>query len=79
MIEILRTNNPVLISYVEALLKEAGLFVAVLDVNASILDGSVGVLPRRIMIAEEEAGAVREILKETEAADSLHPKFLSDA
>lgn len=79
MIEILRTNNPVLISFVEAVLKEAGLFVAVLDVNASILDGSIGMLPRRIMIASEDASAVREILKETEAAGSLHPKFLSDA
>lgn len=76
MIEIVRTNNPVLISFIEATLTEADLFVAVLDSNASIIEGSVGMLPRRIMISEEDAVAVRKLLSGTEAQDELLPGFL---
>jgi putative signal transducing protein len=77
MIEIVRTNNPVLISFIEATLKEADLFVAVLDSNASILDGSIGMLPRRVMISDEDADAVRKVLMDTEAQDELLPAFLN--
>ena len=48
MREIVRTNDAVLITAIEALLKGAGIRHMVLDQNMSVLDGSLGMLPRRI-------------------------------
>ena len=48
MEELLRTNDLVLISFVEALLREAGIEPWVADQNMSIIEGSLGVLPRRV-------------------------------
>lgn len=52
MEELLRTNDVVLISFVENLLDEAGIPFLVVDQNMSVLDGSIGVLPRRILVGE---------------------------
>jgi hypothetical protein len=54
MKELLRTNDPVMINYIEMLLREAEIEPFVLDSNASILEGSIGILPRRITVADEE-------------------------
>ena len=64
MIELLRTNDAVLISYISALLADAGVAAIVLDQHTSILEGSIGALPRRIMVAEEDEAAARDILTE---------------
>lgn len=64
MIEIMRTNDPVLISFVESLLKEAGIAHFVADSNMSILEGSLGVLARRIMVDGEREKEVRQLLKD---------------
>ena len=65
MREIVRTNDPVLITAIEALLKGAGIRHMVLDQNMSVLDGSIGMLPRRIVVdAEYQAGA-RPVLIES--------------
>lgn len=53
MVELLRSNDMVFISAVEALLKELDIIYFVADVHMSILEGSIGVLPRRVMIEEE--------------------------
>jgi Putative prokaryotic signal transducing protein len=50
MIELLRTNDAVLISYVEALLRDSGIDHFVADQNMSILDGSIGIMPRRVLV-----------------------------
>jgi len=47
------TNNLVTISYVESLLKDSNIDFLVLDQNMSILEGSLGIIPRRIMVADE--------------------------
>ena len=73
MKELFRTNNPTVVSYVEHLLNEAGLKGFVLDANASILDGSVGVLPRRIMVIDEDWEAARTLLKEADLEHELKP------
>ena len=52
--ELLKTNNPVLISFVQAVLTEEGIPVLVADQYMSALEGSVGVLPRRLLVAEED-------------------------
>lgn len=54
MVELLRTNDIVLISAIEALLKELGIDYFVADTHMSILEGSIGVLPRRIMVDEDQ-------------------------
>jgi hypothetical protein len=71
MIEIVRTNDPVLISFVEALMRDAGIDFMVADQNMSILEGSIGVLPRRVLVADDEAALARRILIDAGIADEL--------
>ena len=54
MIELLRTNDPVLISWLRALLADLGIEAHVFDTHTSVLEGSAGAIPRRIMVAEED-------------------------
>jgi hypothetical protein len=64
MIEIMRTNDLVLISFVESLLKEARIAHFVADSNMSILEGSLGVLARRVMVDETREREARQLLKD---------------
>lgn len=64
MREILRTNNPVLLSFVEVLLRDAGLEQMVADLNMSVLEGSIGILPRRILVRTEDWTRARRVLDE---------------
>lgn len=75
MIEIMRTTNPVDINYVQALLKDADIFVAIFDDNISIVEGSIGLFPKRVMISEDDTEAVRSLLRDTELQDALLPQF----
>ena len=50
MEELLRTNDVVLISFVEALLRDAGIDHFVADQNMSVIEGSLGILPRRVLV-----------------------------
>ncbi len=63
MIELLRTNDIVLISAVETLLREAGIFVFVADKNMSVLEGSAGFLQRRICTSDDQAEQARALLR----------------
>lgn len=62
MRELLRTNDPVLISFVEALLRGEGIEPIVLDTNMSVLDGSLGILPRRLMVSRDDHGRALAVL-----------------
>ena len=62
MIELVRTNDAVLISFVEALMRDAGIAFIVADQNMSVLDGSLGILPRRILVDSDEIERARSIL-----------------
>ena len=64
MIELVRTNDAVLINALEALLAAAGIDSYVLDRHTSALEGSIGALPRRLMVHEEEAAQARALLME---------------
>lgn len=64
MKELLRTNDPVLISFVASILEDAGLAHVVLDTHMSVLDGSIGALPRRIMVDVDCLGQARQLLDE---------------
>lgn len=64
MREIVRTNDAVLITAIEALLQGANIPHMVLDQNMSVLEGSIGMLPRRVMVADEQVVAARRLLTE---------------
>src|SRR3954462_5600853 len=54
MREVLRSNDPVRLSWLVALLTDAGIAAVVFDNHMSILDGSIGALPRRLMVADDD-------------------------
>ncbi len=54
----------VLISYLEHRLREAGIEALLLDAHMSVLEGSIGALPRRIMVAGDDLAEARRILDE---------------
>ena len=62
MIELLRTNDLVVISFVESLMRDAGIACFVADQNMSIMEGSLGVLARRVMVDADEVDAARKLL-----------------
>src|SRR5690606_35870493 len=62
MRELVRTNNPALLSYIEALLKDAGLSFFIADRNISVVEGSIGAFPRPVLVAEEDEPAARRLL-----------------
>jgi hypothetical protein len=71
--ELLRSNDPVLISAIEALLRAAGFDPYVADQHMSVLDGSLGILPRRLLVAAEDADAARRLLTEAGYGAELRP------
>jgi hypothetical protein len=64
MMELLRSNDPVLISFAEALMKEAGIAYQVADQNMSVMEGTIGILPRRVLVERGRHGDARRILTE---------------
>ena len=73
MRELVRTNDEVLLSAVKALLQSADIPHLVLDQNMSVLEGSLGILPRRILVAEEQLQSARRLLKDAGLAHELAP------
>jgi hypothetical protein len=69
--ELIRTNDVVLVSAVGSLLDGANIDHLVLDNNMSILEGSVGVIPRRILVHEDDNIAARRLLTEAGLAHEL--------
>ncbi len=71
MRELVRTNDAVLISAIEALLKGAQIGHMVVDQNMSVLEGSIGIFPRRILVGEHEFEAAQRLLEEAGFAHEL--------
>jgi hypothetical protein len=71
--ELVRTNDIVLVSAIGALLDGANIHHLVLDQNMSVIEGSLGVLPRRILVHEEDNGEARQILTDAGLAHELRP------
>ncbi|NUR13013.1 MAG: DUF2007 domain-containing protein [Bradyrhizobium sp.] len=71
MRELVRTNDMVLVSAIGALLDSANIHHLVLDQNMSIIEGSLGILPRRILVHEEDAQEARELLTEAGLSHEL--------
>jgi len=64
MKEVLRTNDPVRISYAGALLKDAGIAFDVFDSHTSTLEGSIFAIQKRLVVLDEDADEARKILAE---------------
>lgn len=64
MVELWRTNDLAGLSYAEALLKDAGLTPFILDAHMSVLEGSNGALPRRLVIDGDQAARAKAILRD---------------
>lgn len=73
MKEMLRTNNPVLISFVEALLKDLNIRYFVADQAVSAAEGSIGLFPRRVLVAAEHFAKARELLIDAGLEADLRP------
>jgi hypothetical protein len=73
MRELVRTNDMVLISAIEALLDGARIHHLVFDQNMSVMEGSIGMLPRRVLVPDEDVAAARKLLIEAGLGHELRP------
>ena len=64
MRELVRTNDAVLITAIEALLSGAQIEHMVVDRNMSVLEGSIGIFPRRILVADSQIDDARRLLEQ---------------
>jgi len=62
MREIVRTNDAVLITAIEALFKGANIRHLIFDQNMSVLEGSIGMLQRRILVEDDQVDRARRLL-----------------
>jgi hypothetical protein len=74
MRELVRTNNAVLITAIEALLKGAGIPHFVADGNMSVLEGSLGILPRRVLVPEDHERQARKLMEDAGLGHELRPQ-----
>ena len=63
MKELFKTNDPTLISFATALLRGEDIDCFTLGVHMSVLEGSIGIMPRRVMVANEDLFLARSILR----------------
>ena len=68
MIELLRTNDPVLLSFAESLLVDSGLKHSVEDRQMSVIEGSINALPKRILVAEDQLDEAKQLLADAGVA-----------
>ena len=69
MKELLRTNDIVKLSWLRALLADSGLEALILDQNTSILEGSAGAIPRRLMVLDDDYDQAVRLLAEAGEMD----------
>ena len=73
MKELIRANNPALISFVESLLKELDIHYFVADQAISAAEGSIGMFPKRILVSEDHFDKARDLLIDAGLEDELRP------
>jgi len=64
MREVLKTNNPVRLDFAQVLLADAGIDAEIFDAHMSVMDGSLGILPRRLMVPDDQFARAEAILRE---------------
>lgn len=73
MEELLRTNDMVLVSFVGSLLEEAQIPHMILDSHMSVVEGSLGVLPRRVMVAADHMAEARRLMETNGLGGEMRP------
>lgn len=71
MSELLRSNDPVLISFILASLADEDIEAVVLDQHTSVLEGSIGAIQRRVMVLSEDLDRAKRILADLDIGESL--------
>jgi hypothetical protein len=66
MRELLRSNDPVLMNFAEAVLRQMGIAAVVADQHMSVVEGSIGAFPRRLLVGNEDWAAARRALVEAD-------------
>lgn len=66
MRELIRSTDPVRISFLTALLREADIEPLVMDAYISAVEGSIGAFPRRLMVIEEDFSRAERILRDAD-------------
>ena len=66
MVELIRTNDPVLLSWLTAALRGEDIEAVVLDTHTSVMEGSISAIPRRIMVLDRDLGRARRVLAEAD-------------
>ena len=70
MRDVLRTKDPLELSLALALLKDAAIEHVVVDANISVLEGTIGIFPRRLVVLDEDYEEARGLLREAEILDN---------
>lgn len=73
MAELVRMNDHGLIALIEALLSDAGIPYQVADRNMSVIEGSIGAFPMRVLVLDEDEDEARELLSEADLGHWLRP------
>lgn len=71
MKEILRTTDPTIIAFCTALLRGEDIDCFVLDVHMSVLEGGIGLFPKRLVVAPRDAFMARAVLRDNDVQDVL--------
>ena len=69
---ILKTVNPATLSFAEAVLKEARIESFIMDQNVSIIDGSIGIIPRRLMVIHDDYDDAAKAMKDAGLGDEVY-------
>ncbi|MGE0629526.1 MAG: DUF2007 domain-containing protein [Hyphomicrobiaceae bacterium] len=71
MREIMRTNDIVVLSFAENVLRQTGIEPIVMDANMSVMEGSIGMFPRRLMVADDDEARARRALRDADLTEWL--------
>lgn len=74
MVELVRTNDAVLLSWLTVALKEAGIESIILDHHTSVLEGSISAIPRRVMVDADDVERARRVLAEADRLGGRVPE-----
>lgn len=73
MIAIIKTNNPVTLSFAQAVLRDSNIEFFTADTHVSVLEGSIGVIPRRLMVLEDDVDDAQKALVANGLGKELQP------
>jgi hypothetical protein len=73
MIELLRSNDLVLLSFVRALLSAERIGYVGLDQHMNMVDGNIGAIPQRVMVDDADLERARRLLRDAGLGNELKP------